>query len=49
MRPAIAAAALWFDPRLAWARAPVAGVARRAGSLVMWYLDRRRDRVNGVE
>jgi hypothetical protein len=42
MRPAFLAAALTFDPRLAALRAPVALVARRAGAVVMWWLDRRR-------
>jgi hypothetical protein len=46
MRPAVLAAALWFDPRLAWTRAPVAGVARRTGAVVMWWLDRRRARLD---
>ncbi len=43
MRPAVLAAALTFDERLAWLRAPISGVARRAGSLVMKWLDRRRE------
>jgi hypothetical protein len=46
MRSAVLAAALWFDPRLSWTRAPFVGVARRTGGLVMWWLDRRRERLN---
>jgi hypothetical protein len=42
MRPAVLAAALTFGPRLAPLRVPVAVVARSAGAVVMWWLDRRR-------
>lgn len=48
MRPVVIATAVWFDPRLAWVRAPIAGVARRAGGVVMRWLDQRRERVNGL-
>jgi hypothetical protein len=46
MRPAVMAAAFWFDPRLAWVRAPITGVARRAGGIVMRWLDQRRERLD---
>ena len=46
MRSAVLAAALWFEPRLAWTRAPVTGLARRTGGVIMRWLDRRRERLN---
>lgn len=48
MRPAVLAAALTFDERLSWLRVPVKGIARRAGSVVMRWLDRRRETADGV-
>ncbi|MCA9492354.1 MAG: hypothetical protein H6738_05990 [Alphaproteobacteria bacterium] len=48
MRPAVLAAALTFDERLAWLRAPVRGIARRAGSVVMRWLDRRRETADQI-
>ncbi|MEQ1505672.1 MAG: hypothetical protein ABMB14_25790 [Myxococcota bacterium] len=49
MRPAVLAAALWFEPRFAWVRSPVTGLARRGGAAVMWWLDRRRERLDGAQ
>lgn len=46
MRPAVIAATFWFDPRLAWVRTPITGVARRAGRVVMLWLDKRREQLN---
>ncbi len=49
MRPAVLAAAVAFDPRLAWTRAPIRAIARLAAPAVMRWLDRRRRRLDGVE
>ncbi len=47
MRPAVIAAVLAFDARLEWTRRPVRGISRRLGGLVMGWLDRRRELVDG--
>ena len=49
MRPAVLAAAVVFDPRFAWTRAPVRAIARVAAPIVMRWLDRRRQRRDGVQ
>jgi hypothetical protein len=49
MQRAVLAAALTFDPRLAALRAPVAVVARGAGAVVLWWLDRRRALLDHVK
>lgn len=46
MRPVVLAATLWFEPRLAWTRAPIVALTRRTGALVMHWLDQRRERLN---
>jgi hypothetical protein len=47
LRPAVLAAVLAFDSRLAWTRRPVRLVGRRLGGMVMRWLDRRRQLVDG--
>lgn len=42
MRHAVLAAAVAFNPRLAWARRPFVGATRRMSRAVLAWLDRRR-------